>query len=75
MTSLESLGHRVRYLRRQKKWSQFELSLRADVNKNYISDLEKGRRNPTLLVLEKIADAFGITLEFLFKGVENIPGL
>ena len=47
MTSLESLGYRVRYLRKQKKWSQFELSLRADVNKNYISDLEKGRRNPT----------------------------
>ena len=75
MTSLESLGHRVRFLRKQRKWSQFELSLRAEVNKNYISDLEKGRRNPTLLVLEKIADAFGITLEYLFKGVESIPGL
>lgn len=75
MTSLESLGHRVRYLRKQKKLSQFDLSLLADVNKNYISDLEKGRRNPTLLVLERLADALGVTLEFLFKGVENIPGL
>lgn len=75
MTSSESLGRRVAYLRKQRKMSQFDLSLAADVNKNYISDLEKGRRNPTLLVLERIADALGVTLEVLFKGVESIPGL
>ena len=75
VTSLESLGHRVRYLRKQKRWSQLELSLRASVNKNYICELEKGRRNPTLEVLERIANAFEISLEFLFKGVESIPGL
>ena len=75
MTSVESLGHRIRFLRKQKRWSQMELSFRAGLNKNYICDLEKGRRNPTLEVLEKIAIALEISLEFLFKGVESIPGL
>ena len=75
MTSQESLGKRVRFLRKQKGLSQFDLSLEAGVNKNYISDLEKGRRNPTLSVIERIADALGVSLETLFKGVESIPGL
>lgn len=75
MTSKQSLGMRIAYLRKQKGWSQLELSIYANVNRNYISDLEKGRRNPTLDVLERISDAFGIRLETLFKGVETIPGL
>ncbi len=75
MTSKQQLGMRIAYLRKQKGWSQLDLSLQANVNRNYISDLEKGRRNPTLDVLERISDAFGIRLETLFKGVETIPGL
>ena len=75
MTSSESLGRRIAYLRKQRKMSQLDLSIEANVNKNYISDLEKGRRNPTLLVIERIADALGVSLEVLFKGVESIPGL
>ncbi len=75
MTSKQQLGMRIAYLRKVRGWSQLDLSLESGVNRNYISDLEKGRRNPTLDVLERISDAFGITLEVLFKGVENIPGL
>lgn len=75
MTSKQQLGMRIAYLRKQKGWSQLDLALEANVNRNYISDLEKGRRNPTLDVLERISDAFGIRLETLFKGVETIPGL
>jgi transcriptional regulator with XRE-family HTH domain len=75
MTSSESLGKRVKFLRKQLRLSQLELSIDSGVNKNYICDLEKGRRNPTLDVLERIADALGVSLEGLFKGVESIPGL
>lgn len=75
MTSKQQLGMRIAYLRKVRGWSQLDLSLESGVNRNYISDLEKGRRNPTLDVLERISDAFGITLEVLFKGVESIPGL
>lgn len=73
MKAVEQLGMRITYLRKQRGWSQEDLSLEANVNKNYISDLERGRRNPSLEILERIADAFGITLEVLFRGVESIP--
>ena len=67
----KQLGMRIRYLRIQKKWSQEDLALEADINKNYISDLERGMRNPTLKVMEKIAIALEISLEELMKGIQS----
>lgn len=62
-------GMRLKYLREKKGWSQERLSLESDVNKNYISDLENGRRNPTLEVMDRLAIALGITLSELTKGL------
>ena len=75
MKAQEQLGMRIRFLRQQRRWSQEDLALNANINKNYISDLENGRRNPSLEILERIAVAFGISLAELFKGVETIPGI
>ena len=75
MKAQEQLGMRIRFLRKQRKWSQEDLSLESNINKNYICDLENGRRNPSLDILERICVAFEISLEELFKGVETIPGL
>lgn len=67
----KQLGMRVRYLREQKKMTLEDLSFESDVNKNYLSDLERGNRNPTVKILERIAVALGITLEELFKGIRT----
>ena len=75
MKAQEQLGMRIRFLRQQRRWSQEDLALNANINKNYISDLENGRRNPSLEILERIALAFNISLAELFKGVETIPGI
>ena len=75
MKAQEQLGMRVKYLRKKHRWSQEDLALNANINKNYISDLENGRRNPSLEILERIASTFGISLAELFKGVETIPGI
>lgn len=69
MNSLLSLGKRIRYLRKQKGYSQEDLALECEINKNYLSDLERGRRNPSLLILDKVAKGLGVTLEELFKGI------
>jgi len=63
------MGKRIEYLRKQKKFTQEELAFRSNINKNYLCDIEKGRRNPTLIILSKIANGLEITLEELFKGV------
>ena len=75
MKAQEQLGMRIKFLRQKHHWSQEDLALNANVNKNYLSDLENGRRNPSLEILERIAIAFNISLEELFKGIETIPGI
>ena len=75
MKAVMQLGMRIRYLRNLRKWSQEDLALEANVNRNYICDLENGRRNPSLEILERIADALSISLSELFLGVETIEGL
>ena len=71
MNVLTQLGMRIRYLRKQKGMSQLDLALEAGINKNYISDLERGSRNPSLLILERIAKALDVSLENLFQGIET----
>lgn len=75
MTASEQLGMRIKFLRKSLHWSQEDLALEANVNKNYICDLENGRRNPSLDILERIAKALNISLSELFRGVETIPGI
>lgn len=69
MNTLISLGKRIHYLRKQRGLSQEDLALECDINRNYLSDLERGRRNPSLLILDRIARGLNITLEELFKGI------
>ncbi len=64
------LGMRITYLRKLKKWTQEDLAFEAHVNKNYLCDLENGKRNPTIDILSRIAKALDISLEFLFKGIQ-----
>lgn len=75
MTSKRQLGMRIRYLREQHGYSQLDFAIECGINRNYLCDLERGKRNPTLDILERIAHGFNISLEELFKGIENIPGV
>ena len=69
---LVQLGARIRFLRKERKMSQLDLAIEANVAKNYISDLENGRRNPSLIILNRISIALKIQLEELFKGVSDL---
>ncbi len=72
LTIESELGMRIRYLRKQRKMSIEDLALLSNINRNYLSDLERGKRNPTLKILNKIATALNITLSELFKGIRGI---
>ena len=72
---LWQLGRRIAFLRKEKGFSQVDLAADADMAKSYLSELELGKRNPSVLVLSRIAAALGTTLEELFKGVVSIETL
>ena len=54
------LGRNVRAIRIEQGLSQEELSFRAGLKRSYLSDLERGTRNPSVRALGRIADALGI---------------
>ncbi len=51
--------------------SQEELSFRAGLHRNYISDVERGTRNVSLKAMEKIAHGLDTSLYKLLKNEEN----
>ena len=65
------LGKRIIYLRKKRKMSSLDLAIAADINRNYLSDLERGQRNPTLKILRKIAIALNVDLSDLFEGISD----
>lgn len=72
---LSQLGKRISYIRKKKGFSQLSLSIDAEISKSYLSDLELGKRNPTVTTLNKICLVLGITLEDLFKGISDVSYL
>lgn len=67
MSLLEAFGKRIRDLRKEKNLSQEALALKSDIDRTYISDIEKGKRNVSLLVIEKLASGLEVKLSELVK--------
>lgn len=61
------LGLRITALRERKGWTQQELADLADMHQTYLCGVENGRRNCTVDVLDRIADALGKEVGDLFK--------
>lgn len=56
----ERLSLNMRRLRQSKGWSQEEFAHQAGLHRTYVSDLERGARNPTITVVDKLAVALGV---------------
>ena len=60
-------GNKLRDVRLKKKLSQGDIARILGVHRSYISGLERGRRNPSLLTVHKVAKALGVSVNDLFK--------
>ena len=58
---LVQLGKRIRALREERKISQEELADRADIHRNYVSQIEGGKRNVSFYYVVKIARALQVS--------------
>ncbi|AAT75423.1 MULTISPECIES: helix-turn-helix domain-containing protein [Mesoplasma] len=57
----------LKRIRQNKKLSQEELGFRCGISKNYVSDFERGKRNITIKVFQKIVEGLGVQPEELLK--------
>lgn len=60
MDLVRLLGENVREARKRRHMSQEALALEADMKRSYLSELERGKRNPSVRALGRLAEALGI---------------
>ncbi len=56
------LGKNVRRLRQQKGLTQEQLAFEAEIDLTYVGGIERGKRNPSLLIMARIAEALSVPL-------------
>ena len=61
------VGANIGRLRRAKGLTQEDLAFRAGIDLTYMGGIERGKRNPSLMVLAGIAKALGVELPELIK--------
>lgn len=62
-------GLRLRFLRIKRSWSQVEMSERFGIDRGHLSDLEHGKKNVCLPLLEVLSKGFDMSISELMKGV------
>ena len=63
----EKFGQKVKSLREQKGISIEHLANISNVDRNYISDIEKGKRNVSIAIIEKLSKALEVKIQELFN--------
>jgi transcriptional regulator with XRE-family HTH domain len=63
----QRLGQNLRRLRDEKGWSQERFADEAGIHRTYVSDIERGARNPTIMIVEKLARPFGLKANVLLE--------
>jgi transcriptional regulator with XRE-family HTH domain len=61
------LGKNVRRLRQQRGLTQEQLAFEAEIDLTYMGGIERGERNPSLLVMARIAEALSVPLTKLLR--------
>ena len=60
-------GNNLKRLRIEKGFSQEKLALLADLDRTYIPSIEKGERNVSIVVVEKLAIALDVNIIEFFR--------
>ncbi len=60
-------GRKVRKLRLQHGWTQVDMAEKLGLDRSYLADVERGKRNISILNLDVIAKGFGLSLSRLFS--------
>lgn len=63
----QKLGANIKRIRTEKGMSQSGLCVILKLDRAYMSNMESGKKNPTLATIEKIANALKVTVEQLIK--------
>lgn len=63
----QKLGQNIKRIRLRRKMSQGDICRKLNMDRSYMSAIESGKKNITLGILEKLADALGVSVHELLK--------
>jgi transcriptional regulator with XRE-family HTH domain len=69
--TLEQFSMVLRQLREERGWSQEQLAERADLNRSYLGEVERGRAVPSIVTVSKLAGALDIRLSSMIARCEH----
>jgi transcriptional regulator with XRE-family HTH domain len=61
------LGDRIRKLRKKRGWTQVEMAEKVGIDRSFLADVERGKRNVSVLNLDLIATGLKVSLSQLFS--------
>ena len=67
----QALGQALRKLRTERGWSQSELALRVQMDRNYLSLIELGRNSPSVRMLLRLCDALDVKAADVLTDVDR----
>jgi len=70
---LEYVIGRIKEIRTQKSISQLELSMRSNLSQSFLASLEKGKKQPSVLTLLRIAAALEVSPKSFFSESKETP--
>jgi transcriptional regulator with XRE-family HTH domain len=71
MDVVQLLGKNVRHYRKLRGMTQEQLALEVEMERSYVSDLERGVRNPSVKALGRLAEALGIEPHLLLTNEQE----
>lgn len=63
----KKLGVNIKRIRVKKKMTQGDICRKLDMDRSYMSAVESGKKNITLAILERLANALGVSVSELLK--------
>lgn len=65
------LNENIKRLRTEKGWSQEEFGKMVDVSRSYVAQIERNDEyNPAIEFVARMADIFGVSIDYLYRGEE-----
>jgi len=64
---LKEIGKNIARIRRGKNLTQLDVCTELEMDIPYLSSIENGRQNPTLITLKKLADSIGVEIKVFFE--------
>ncbi|MGZ0656007.1 helix-turn-helix domain-containing protein [Coraliomargarita sp. W4R72] len=68
---LKAFGEAVKRARLSQGWSQEELAEYSGLDRTYVSSVERGKRNVSLINIHRLAIALTLSVSELFEGMEG----